>query len=144
MYICYVKYVFKTNWQIWTVKCLLSEFASVFKPLGITYYKKIYLYFDLLNYLLIRYIKVQRTLFRLKEASVLFSFCLFCYTINYSYSKMTHEFCKYIPFRFSANSPKSILCAHRINLWLVHTRGSASTFSHWWRRTAKAYNKHIK
>lgn len=46
-----------------------------------------------------------------------------------------------IPFRLSANSPKSILWAHRINLWLVQTKGSASTFSHWCRLTASAYDK---
>lgn len=44
------------------------------------------------------------------------------------------------PFRLSANSPKSILWAHLINRWLVQTKGSASTFSHWCRLTAKAYN----
>jgi hypothetical protein len=50
----------------------------------------------------------------------------------------------FLPLRFSAYSPRSMFRAHLMNLWLVHTRGSASMLSHWCLRTARACRTELK
>lgn len=60
--------------------------------------------------------------------------CLFIFTkINIKKIKFNIT-----PFRLSAYSVRSMFLAHLMNLWLVQTRGSSSTCSHWCLLTARA------